>query len=100
MGKTFNIQSQVTPKLMAGSGKNKLIQDFMLVLIACKFDEDPIKTEGAIVSTSFSLLYVYGKNVRHSRTSNSKAICQIWPKIKLVQDFMPFLVISKSKKVL
>ena len=87
MGKTFNIQSQVTPKLMVGSGKNKLIQDFMLVLTACKFDEDPIKTKGDIVSTSFSLLYVYGKcycvhnifsiirigkNLCRSRASNSK----------------------------
>ena len=31
----------------------KLIQYFMPVLITCKFDNDPIKNTGAIVSTTF-----------------------------------------------
>ena len=31
--------------------KFKLVQDLMSVLVTCQFDEDPIKTEGAIVST-------------------------------------------------
>ena len=31
----------------------KLIQYFMPVLVTCKFDDDPIKNTGAIVSTTF-----------------------------------------------
>ena len=31
----------------------ELVQDFMPVHVICKFEEDPIKTEGAIVSTTF-----------------------------------------------
>ena len=41
--------------------KIELVQDFMPVLITCKFDEDPIKNEVAIVCTTFSPLYVYGR---------------------------------------
>ena len=56
------------------------------------------KHEGAIKSTKFSLLQVYGTNFHRSRASNSKAIHPIWPKIKLVQDFIPFLVTKKTEK--
>ena len=31
-------------------------RDFMSVLVTCKFDDDTVKTEGAIVSTTFSPL--------------------------------------------
>ena len=34
----------------------QLVQDFMAVLIICKFDEDTIKNEGPFVSTTFSPL--------------------------------------------
>ena len=34
----------------------ELIQDFMPVQVICKFEEDPIKTEGAIVYSTFCLL--------------------------------------------
>ena len=34
----------------------ELFQDFMAVLVTCKFDDDPIKNEGAIVSTTFAPL--------------------------------------------
>ena len=36
-------------------------RDFMPVLVICKFDEDPIKNEVAIIRTTFSLLYVYDR---------------------------------------
>ena len=36
--------------------KFELIRDFMPVLVAYKFDEDQIKTEGISVETSFSPL--------------------------------------------
>ena len=32
----------------------KLVWDFMAVLVTSKFDEDPIKNEGASLETSFS----------------------------------------------
>ena len=34
----------------------KLIRDFMDVLVTCKYEEDPIKNEGARVDTTFSPL--------------------------------------------
>ena len=34
----------------------ELIQDFMAVLVTCKIDEDPIKSEVAIIRTTFSPL--------------------------------------------
>ena len=33
-----------------------LVPDIMPVVVTCRLDEDPIKTEGTIVSTTFSLL--------------------------------------------
>ena len=38
----------------------KLVRDVMDVLITCKYEEDPIKNEGAKVFTTFSPLYSYG----------------------------------------
>ena len=34
----------------------ELVQDFMFALVNCKCGEDPIKTEGAMVFTTFSPL--------------------------------------------
>ena len=39
------------------TAKIKLVQDFIPVPVICKFDEDPIKNEVAIVWTTFSPLY-------------------------------------------
>ena len=36
--------------------RNQTVQDFMPVLVTCKFEEDPIKNDGSIVSTRFSRL--------------------------------------------
>ena len=41
--------------------KLKLVWDFMPDLVICKLDEDSIKNEVAIVRTTFSPLYVYGR---------------------------------------
>ena len=49
------------------------IRDFMAVLVTCKFDDDLIKHEAAIMSTTFSPLQVYGKTYRRSIASYSKA---------------------------
>ena len=60
----------------------------MLDLITRKID----KNDGAIASTKFAPLQVYGKHFAAQRQG------PIWPKIKLVQDFMPFLVTSKTEE--
>ena len=38
----------------------ELVRDVMDVLVTCKYEEDPIKNEGARVFTTFSPLYPYG----------------------------------------
>ena len=73
-------QGQITLELVVVSGRNlnssklsansavlgpvlpnfKFVRDVMDVLIACKYEEDPIKNEGARVFTTFSPLYSYG----------------------------------------
>ena len=64
MGKFFNAQGQVTQKLKSRIWPEfELVWDFMPVLLICNFDEDPIKNEGAIVSSTF---------FRCSRASNSE----------------------------
>ena len=45
-------QGQLTPKSAAEfCPKFELIQDFIVVLVTCKNEEDPIKNEGARVLT-------------------------------------------------
>ena len=38
----------------------ELVRDVMVVLVTCKYEEDPIKNEGAGVLTTLSPLYPYG----------------------------------------
>ena len=45
--------SEVSGRILS---KFKLIQDFIVVLVTCKNEEDPIKNEGASVLTRFSPL--------------------------------------------
>ena len=49
-------QGQLTPKSAAELPKFKLIQAFIVVLVTCKNERDPIKNEGARVLTRFSPL--------------------------------------------
>ena len=76
----------------------ELVRDVMPVLVSCKFDEDPIKNEGAIVSTTFSPLWVYGKIFRRSRASTSEAIIPFRPDVEFVRDFIPVLVTGKMEE--
>ena len=52
-------QVQVTRMPSQNWAKIKLVWDLTPVLIICKFDEDLIKNEVAIVRTTFYPLYVY-----------------------------------------
>ena len=65
----------------------KLVRDFMPVLVICKFDKDPIKNEGTVVSTIFSPGNIFVARVIAS--------IQIWPEIELVRDVMLVLVTCK-----
>ena len=78
--------------------KFKLIQAFIVVLVTCKNEEDPIKNEGATMLTRFPPLQVYGNFLRCSRAANSAVLCRIWPKFELVSDIMGVLVTCKYKE--
>ena len=76
----------------------ELIQGFMAVLVTCKTDEDPIKSEVPIYPDNiFSSISLWKKN-RRSRASNSKVNCPIWPEIELVRDYIDVLVTCKFDK--
>ena len=52
MGFFLDAQGQLTPQSLVESGQNsKLIRDIMVVLLTCKYEENPIKNEGARVLT-------------------------------------------------
>ena len=72
------------------------VQDFMPILVTCKFDEETINNEYASVETFSPLaLEVYGKKFQCSRAKRSTVNSLIWPEFELVRDFMPVLVICK-----
>ena len=53
MGIFPDAQGQLTPQSLVRPGQNfELIRDVMDVLITCKYEEDPIKNEGARVLTT------------------------------------------------
>ena len=68
----------------------------MPVLVTSNFDDDSIKNERASMKTAFSH-YVYGKCFRRSRAANFVVSALIWPKFKLVRDFMHVLITCKYK---
>ena len=53
----------------------KLIQAFMHVLIACKYEKDQMKNSGENVMTSFSPLKVYGN---FFQTLKGSQLCSPW----------------------
>ena len=62
MGIFQDAQGQLTPQSLVRSGRisNSFeilwVRDLMDVLVTCKYEEDPIKNEGARVDTTFSPL--------------------------------------------
>ena len=57
MGIFPDAQGQLTPQSLVRSGRIfELVRDVMDVLVTCKYEEDPIKNEGARVITTFSPL--------------------------------------------
>ena len=78
--------------------KFKLNQAFMVVLVTCKNEEDPIKNEGTRVLTRFSPLQVYGIFFRRSRAANSAVLGRIWMKFELLRDIIDVLIICKYEE--
>ena len=64
----------------------------MDVLVTCKYEEDPIKNEGARVDTT-----LYNNFHRRARADNSGVGVGIWPKFELIQAFMHVLVTCKNE---
>ena len=73
----------------------ELIQAFMHVLIACKYEKDLMKNSGDNVMTSFSPLKVYGIFFRRSRADNSVVHGRISPNFELIQALMYIIVTCK-----
>ena len=78
--------------------KIELDQAFMPVLVTSNFDDDSINNEQASMETPFSHYKSMGNFLRRSRAANSIFSSPIWPKFKLVRDFMHALVTWKYKK--
>ena len=50
----YDAQGKLTPQSKVNSTLNSTIKAFMVVLVTCKNEEDPIKNEGArVVTTNF-----------------------------------------------
>ena len=78
--------------------KFNLIQAFMVVLVTCKNEEDPLKNEGARVLTRIFPFLDYGIFFRRSKAANSAVLGRIWPKFELVRDIMVVLVTCKYEE--
>ena len=66
----------------------------MDVLVTCKYEEDPIKNEGARV---LCLTTLYSNFFRRARADNSGVGGGIWPKFEIIQAFMHVLVTCKKE---
>ena len=92
-------QGQLTSKSVTifcrNSNSSKLL---WLSSLPARIKKDLIKNKGSRVLTRFSPLYVYGKFCKRSRAANSAVHGRIWPKFKLVRDFMVFLLTCKNEE--
>ena len=68
------------------------IRDFIDVLVACKNEEDPIKSEGARMVTTLII------DFSCSRAGNSKVSDGIFPEFKLNQAVIDGLVTCKNEE--
>ena len=73
--------------------KFELVRDIIDVLVTCKYEEDPIKNEGARVLT-----ILYDVFFRRSRAAYSEVSGGILPKFKLIKAFIVVLVTCKNEE--
>ena len=66
-------RGQLTPQSLVRSGPNfELVRDLMDVLVTCKYEENPIKNEGARVDTTFSpIITLMGAICCHGNQSSN-----------------------------
>ena len=75
--------------------KFELVRDFMPVLVACKFDQDPTKSDAPILQTAVSHFKFCGIFFQHSVTINSEVNSPVCPDRTHPRFFMPVPVICK-----
>ena len=63
------------------------------VLVTCKYEEDPIKNEGARVLTRLYVVFF-----RRSRAANSEVSDGILLKFELIQAFIAVLITCKNEE--
>ena len=66
----------------------------MVVLVICKYEEDPIKNEGPRVLTRLYVVVFF----RRSKAANSEVSGGILPKIELIQAFIVVHVTYKNEE--
>ena len=71
----------------------KLVWESIHVHLICMFQEDPIKTEWAMLMTNVKQVLF-----QQSREHNSKIYDPIWPVFKLAQDFIHVPLIIKFQE--
>ena len=65
----------------------------MAILVTSKYEEDPIKIEGARVATTQNNDFF-----KHSRAANSTVRGRIWLKFEAIRDIMVVLVTCKNEE--
>ena len=91
MAANSNVSGGIPPK-------SELIQSFIVVLVTCKNEKDPIKNTGSKVLTRFSLHNENGIFFKRLRAAISAVCGQIGPKIELIQDYIVVHVTCKNEE--
>ena len=90
MGIFPDAQGQLTLQSLGPIWSNfELVQGFMVVLLTCKNEEDPITNRGSRV---FTTLYI-----NFSDMQGLWCWCGIWPKFELIQAFIQVLLTCKNE---
>ena len=69
----------------------ELVRDVIDVLVTCKYEEDPIKNEGARVQTTFPPIITLSVAMGTSG--------RIWPNFELIQALIHVLITCKYKRI-
>ena len=93
-------QGQVTPKWLIGSGQNSNSSEILcLSWLPASLTKVWSKINGLVWRHNFPIISLWEIEIfRRSRAPNSVGSGPIWPKFKLVQDFMPVLIMCKFEK--
>ena len=88
MGFFSDAYGQLTPQSMLKLGWNELVRDFMVVLLTCENEEDPVKMK------ALKCICCY---FRRSSAAISVVSGGIMSKFELIQAFMVVLVTCKNE---